>query len=96
MPMTSALMAAYLYPKPTSGTFRIDCVATELLPKEASSSVPVKVLGDGNCLFRVASFVAHGHEDQHKQLHAVVMAEMDKNIEHYADLFTSHAHEVSN
>ena len=91
MSMMSALMAAYLFPKPTSSAFRIDCVATELLPKEAFSSVPVKVLGDGNCLFRAASFIAHGNKDQHKQFRAVVMAEMDENVEHYTDLFTSHA-----
>ena len=89
-------MAAYLFPKPTSSAFRIDRVAMELLPKEASSSVPVKVLGDVNCLFWAASFIAHVNEDQHNQLRVVVIAKIDDNVAHYADLVTSHAREVIN
>ncbi len=89
-------MADFLFSTPTIGSFEIDHVATQLLPKDApDNSVPVKVLGDGNCLFRAASFLAYGKEDHHDQLRAAVMTEVDDNVEHYADLFLGHARQAS-
>ena len=59
-------MADFLFSTPTIGSFEIDHIATQLLPKDApDNSVPVKVLGDGNCLFQAASFLTYGKEDHH-------------------------------
>ena len=85
-------MADFLFSTPTIGSFEIDHVATQLLPRDAlDNSVPVKVLGDGNCLIQVASFLAYGKEDHHDQLRAAVMTEVDDHVEHYANLFLGHA-----
>jgi hypothetical protein len=69
-------MAAFFFPQPTLGSFEVHQVATHPLSSNApSNAVPVKMLGDGNCIFQSASFLAH----------VAVMTELGDNVEFYVN-----------
>ena len=70
-------------------------MAAGLLPQDTpTDTVPMKVVGDGNCLYQAASVLAYGREDDHAQLRAAVVQEIKDYAAAYADLFTELAKSV--
>ena len=65
----------------------IDSVSFQILnmtdPKVLKSVVPLKTVGDGNCLFRAASIAVYNDESQHMRLRRLVFQEMRDNPEWY-------------
>lgn len=68
-----------------------DAVATNMLPKdklpkELSANVPVRVLGDGNCLSRIESVLAFGVKEHHLEMRCRIVLELVTHSELYIDL----------
>ena len=83
---------SFTFPKVMEVSAVIDAVAAELCPTTIPADlVPVSVAGDGNCFFRAASVLAHGHEDCHLEIRTAVMTELDANADLYAKDFIERA-----
>ena len=88
-------MSEYSFPVFPEGSFSVDRVAVGFLPQDTPTDiVPMNVVGDGNCLYRAASVLAYGREDDHTQLQAAVVQEIKDYAAAYADLFTELAKSV--
>ena len=65
----------------------IDEVSRALLerlnPGLLQAVMPIKIIGDGNCLFRAASIAAYGDETKHTDLRHRVFLEMKENPKWY-------------
>ena len=61
-----------------------DLVACSIYPSDAPTSLlPVKVLGDGNCLFRSASKLVFGNEGHHIEMRARCVVELLCESDYY-------------
>ena len=88
-------MSEYSFPVFPEGSFSVDRVAAGFLPQDTPTDiVPMNVVGDGNCLYRAASVLAYGREDDHAQFQAAVVQEIKDYAAAYADLFTELAKSV--
>ena len=58
-------------------------------------STPIKVAGDGNCLYRAISILMCGNENQHLELRLRCVLELAQNPEYYAQECFSFALEAT-
>ena len=64
--------------------YTIDYEARNIYPLDAPSNlIPVRVIGDGNCLFRSFSVLIFGNETNHIEMRARASVELICNTEHY-------------
>ena len=69
------------------GALRNDAYAGSIMPRDfpgCTSLSPVQIRGDGNCLFRSASVLATGKEDDHLELRLRTSIELSLNARFYA------------
>ena len=73
------------FPYQYSGeAYTIDCEARNIYPLDAPNNlIPVRVTGDGNCLFRSFSVLIFGNETSHIEMHARASVELICNTEYY-------------
>ena len=65
-------------------THTVDYEAANIYPLDAPSNlITVRVLGDGNCLFRSFSVLMFGNETHHIEMRAWASVELICNIEYY-------------
>ena len=61
----------------------VDEYSLEIMPNDAPSNIfPVKIIGDGNCLFRSLSMVVFGSENFHIEMRARTIIEMLTEIDY--------------
>ena len=67
--MVSQFLLVVAYLKMDPAHFMVNNIAVALYPEDAPfGGTPLAVEGDGNYLFRAASLLAHGDEDDRKLL----------------------------
>ena len=60
--------------------------APNYLPEELQGRIPVRVLGDGNCLPRTGSVLAFGHEKRYTEMRCRIVMELVRNKTIYLKL----------
>ena len=74
----------------------IDRYSQHLVQHDATDGrLPVRVYGDGNCLFRAASMAVFGNEDEHVTLRKRTASELQSHLSTYAVKCCQHAETVS-
>ena len=72
--------------------YMTDTIAANLYAEDADRSLgPVRVYGDGNCLYRSALLLVCGNESRHVELRLRTAIELCKNVQHYAYAVVQHA-----
>ena len=72
--------------------YMTDSIAANLYPEDADRSLsPVRVYGDGNCLYRSASLSVCGNESRHLELRLRTAIELCNNVQRYAYAVVQHA-----
>ena len=67
------------------GDLDVDDVAQSIYPDDAEPGmIPVRIAGDGNCLYRAVSLVMYGTEKRHLELRLRCALELSQNAEYYA------------
>lgn len=53
-------------------------------PEILNTYVPIKIEGDGNCLFRAVSLALYGNQKEHERLRFLSLVEIIENKPYYA------------
>ena len=78
------------------GSQTVVVVAKTMYPDDADQNLtPIKVAGDGNCLYRAISILMCGNENQHLELRLRCVLELAQNPEYYAQECLSFAQEAT-